>query len=86
MQLIIKNDGLDGGHKKIMEKITINFAFASVCASTNINTGQILSKKNICLKRPGNGFFSIKDFNKLLGKKAKRFIKGNTQIKKKDIT
>jgi N-acetylneuraminate synthase len=77
-----------GGLKKPLkeEKITINFAFASVCASTNINTGQILSKKNICLKRPGNGFFSIKDFNKLLGKKAKRFIKGNTQIKKKDIT
>ena len=38
---------------------------------------------NICLKRPGNGFYSVKDFDKLIGKKVKKFIKKNTQIKKK---
>lgn len=76
-----------GGFKKPLkeEKITINFAFASVCASKNIKAGSILSKKNICLRRPGNGFFKIDDFNKLLGKKVKRFIENNTQIKKNDL-
>ena len=76
-----------GGIKKPLkeEKVTINFAFASVCAAENIKAGQILTKKNICLKRPGNGFFKIKDFNKLLGMRAKRFIECNTQIKKKDL-
>lgn len=74
-----------GGLKKPLkeEKVTINFAFASVCSSIDINPGQKLTKKNICLKRPGNGFYSIRDFNKLLGKKVKRFVKKNTQIKKK---
>ena len=76
-----------GGVKKPLkeEKITINFAFASVCSSTDISPGQVLTEKNICLKRPGNGFYSIKDFNKLLGKKVKKFIKKNTQIKKKNL-
>ena len=76
-----------GGVKKPLkeEKITINFAFASVCSSTDISPGQVLTEKNICLKRHGNGFYSIKDFNKLLGKKVKKFIKKNTQIKKKNL-
>ena len=67
------------------EKVTINFAFASVCSSIDINPGQKLTEKNICLKRPGNGFYSVKDFNRLLGKKVKRFIKKNTQIKKQNL-
>ena len=76
-----------GGIKKPLneEKVTINFAFASVCSVTDIQIGQKLNDKNICLKRPGNGFFSVKDFDKLLGKKVKRFIKKNTQIKKIDL-
>ena len=76
-----------GGVKKPLkeEKITINFAFASVCSSTDISPGQVLTEKNICLKRPGNGFYSIKDFNKLLGKTVKKFIKKNTQIKKENL-
>lgn len=74
-----------GGIKKPLkeEKVTINFAFASVCSSRDIQPGEKLNKTNICLKRPGNGFYSVKDFNKLLGKKVKKFIKNNTQIKKK---
>ncbi len=76
-----------GGVKKPLkeEKITINFAFASVCSSVDISPGQTLSEKNICLKRPGNGFYSVKDFRRLLGKKVKKFIKKNTQIKKENL-
>jgi N-acetylneuraminate synthase len=76
-----------GGIKKPLkeEKVTINFAFASVCASTEIEPGQILTKKNICLKRPGNGYYKINDFIKILGRKTKNLIKKNTQIKRKDL-
>ncbi len=67
------------------ELVTINFAFASVVASINIKKGEILSRDNICLKRPGNGDYKFSDFSKILGKVAKRDIIKNTQINKKDL-
>ena len=67
------------------EKSTANFAFASVSSTKKIFKGQKLSEQNIDLKRPGNGFYGLKDYKKLLGKKVKRDIKKNVQIKKKDI-
>ena len=60
----------------------MNFAFASVVSKTSIKKGAILSRKNICLKRPGNGDFKAKDFTRILGKKIKKNIKENVQIKK----
>ena len=45
------------------ELITMNFAFASVVSKTLIKKGSLLNKKNICLKRPGNGDFLSKDFS-----------------------
>ncbi len=76
-----------GGIKKPLkeESVTISFAFASVCSKVDINVGETLNITNICLKRPGTGYYSINDFDKLLGKKVKRKIKKNTQIKKKDL-
>ena len=50
-----------------------------------IKKGSVLSKKNICLKRPGNGDFATKNFLKLLGKKVNNDIFKNVQIKKKDL-
>jgi len=67
------------------EKVTMNFAFASVVSSEFTNKGTILSKKNICLKRPGNGDFLAKDFKNIIGKKAAINIKKNIQIKKKFV-
>ena len=67
------------------EKVTMNFAFASVVSKTFIKKGSLLNEKNISLKRPGNGDFLAKDFSKLVGKKAKVDIKKNIQIKKKYI-
>ena len=34
------------------EKVTMNFAFASVVAKNHIKKGSLISEKNICLKRP----------------------------------
>ena len=67
------------------EKSTINFAFASLVTTKNINKGEKLTIKNIFPKRPGIGDFKAKDYNKIIGKKAKRFIKANTLLKKRDI-
>ena len=35
------------------EQVTINFAFATVCSIATIKKGEILTKENIWLKRPG---------------------------------
>lgn len=67
------------------EKVTINFAFGSVVSISNIKKGEVFSKKNIWIKRPGTGDFKSDDFYKLLGKKSKKNIKANVQIKKEDL-
>jgi N-acetylneuraminate synthase len=67
------------------EAKTIAFAFQSVVATKDILKGQMLTMDNIFLRRPGNGTFKVKDFKKLLGKKVKKNIKKNYQIKFTDI-
>ncbi len=76
-----------GGNKSLIskEKSTAKFAFASVASKREIFKGEKLSIKNIDLKRPGNGDFSIKDYKRLFGKIAKKNIKKNRQIKFEDI-
>lgn len=64
------------------ELVTMNFAFASVVSKSYIKKGTKLNENNICLKRPGNGDFIVKDFKKLLGRISKIDIKENIQIKK----
>ncbi len=56
------------------EKVTIDFAFASVCAIRNIKKGEILSEENIWVKRPGTGKILAEKFNDVLGKRAVRNI------------
>ncbi len=67
------------------EKIVSKFAFASVVSLKNIKKGEIFSKKNIWVKRPGTGYFKSSDFFRLIGKKAKKNIKKNYQLKKNDV-
>ena len=76
-----------GGNKKPVkeENKTIAFAFQSVVSTKNIIKGEKLTLDNIFLRRPGNGNFKVKDFKMLLGKKVKKNIKKNSQIKSRDI-
>ncbi len=67
------------------EKKTIMFAFQSVVSLKKINAGDALSFNNIGLKRPGTGFFKVKDFQKLIGRRVKKDIKANIQIKRTDL-
>ena len=62
-----------------------NFAYASVVTKKDLAIGEKLNEKNITVKRPGTGHFIANDFFKLIGKKVKKPIKANTQIKKNYI-
>lgn len=76
-----------GGKKEILpdEQPTINFAYASVVSIKNIKKDETLTRENIWVKRPGTGEIMAKEFNKVLGRKAKRNIKKNSQLKWSDI-
>jgi len=76
-----------GGQKSFLkeEQVTRNFAFASVVSTQKILKGEKFSHNNIWVKRPGTGYFSAKDYNYILGKKANKNVKNNYQIKKNDI-
>ena len=63
-----------GGEKKPAkeEQVTIDFAFATVCTINPIRKGELLSKENIWVKRPGTGPILAAEFDKLIGKTATR--------------
>ncbi len=67
------------------EQVTRNFAFSSVISLKEIKKGEKFSKKNLWVKRPGTGHFSSHQLSNLYGKVAKKKIKENTQLKKKDV-
>ncbi len=75
------------GEKNLLkeEQVTRNFAFSSVVSIKEIKKGEKFSLKNLWVKRPGTGFFNSNELNKILGKKAKRNILKNSQIKKNDV-
>jgi len=67
------------------EQVTIDFAFATVCTITTIKKGEIFTKDNIWVKRPGTGEILAENFNSILGKKAMRDIIIDEQLMKLDI-
>lgn len=77
-----------GGGKTILkeEQSTIDFAYACVVSIRDIKKGEIISEKNIWVKRPGTGEIKAKYFTKILGKIARKKIVANTQIKWSDLT
>ncbi len=75
------------GDKNLLkeEQVTRNFAFSSVVSIKEIKKGEKFSLKNLWVKRPGTGYLSSDKLNKIIGKKAKRTILKNYQIKKNDF-
>jgi sialic acid synthase SpsE len=59
-----------GGTKKpaIEEKVTIDFAFATVVTIKDIAKGEKFTKQNIWVKRPGTGDVSAENYNNVIGK------------------
>lgn len=72
-----------GGKKEPLkeEQVTIDFAFATVVAINDIKCGEILTRDNIWVKRPGTGQIKAVDYEKLLGQRACCDISSNTHIR-----
>lgn len=71
-----------GGRKEpaAEEQVTIDFAFATVCSIAPIAKGDIITKDNIWVKRPGTGKIPAEAFESLLGKRAARDIAHDEQL------
>lgn len=67
------------------EQVTIDFAFATVCSIKPIAAGEVFTKENIWVKRPGTGKILAEHFNDILGKKATRAIGNDEQLVWNDI-
>jgi sialic acid synthase SpsE len=67
------------------EQVTIDFAFATVCSIAPVKKGEVFTKENIWVKRPGTGKIPAEKFNGLLGKTAARDIDNDEQLDYSDF-
>jgi sialic acid synthase SpsE len=76
-----------GGDKKNLpqEQVTMDFAFATVVSLRAIAKGELFSRENIWVKRPGTGEILAEYYEDILGKTAKIFIPADTHLKKEMI-
>ncbi|OMH30017.1 N-acetylneuraminate synthase family protein [Motiliproteus sp. MSK22-1] len=76
-----------GGRKTLLdeEQVTRDFANASVVTIRSVKKGEVLSKDNLWVKRPGTGEFSAECFASLLGHKASRDIAEDKQLSVSDV-
>ncbi|MBQ8819816.1 N-acetylneuraminate synthase [Campylobacter sp.] len=76
-----------GGKKEAAkeEQVTIDFAFATVVSIKDIKKGDIFTKDNLWVKRPGTGEILAQSYNEILGKEATRDIPFDTHLSWKDI-
>ncbi len=72
----------NGGNKTILseEQPTINFAYASIVSIQNIQKGELFTKDNIWVKRPGTGEIKAENYEKILNQKATIDIKKDSQL------
>ena len=76
-----------GGQKGPVEeeKPTIDFAYASVVTIKEVKKGEIFSKHNLWVKRPGTGPLYARDFENIIGKRACDNIKNDHHLKPEEI-
>ena len=67
------------------ERVTEDFAYASVVSIRDIKEGEKLSQDNIWVKRPSGGDFPAYRFEELIGRVAIRDISSNRQLKETDL-
>ncbi|WP_418636172.1 N-acetylneuraminate synthase family protein [Winogradskyella sp.] len=67
------------------EKVTIDFAFATVCTVKKVVKGEKLTEENIWVKRPGTGKILAEDYNNVLGKTVLRDIEEGEHLDYKDF-
>lgn len=62
------------------EKPTIDFAYASVVSIKVIKKGEVFTRENIWVKRPGTGEIKAEKYESILGRKALTEIENDQQI------
>lgn len=84
-ELIIASEEIHlmrGGEKAAIEEeqVTVDFAFATVCSIKPIKKGELFTKENIWVKRPGTGEIPAEFYNNILGKRANCDIENDVQL------
>lgn len=67
------------------EQVTMDFAFATVRTIQPVKKGEIFTKDNLWVKRPGSGEISAENYEDILGKQANKDIPKKRQLKFDDI-
>ena len=73
---------MKGGKKEALkeEKVTIDFAYATIVSIKPIKKGEIFTKDNIWVKRPGNVGILAEHYNEIIGKESTVDIDIDTHI------
>lgn len=77
---------MSGGRKEPAkeEQVTIDFAFATVVTIKEVKEGELFTKENIWVKRPGTGEVLAEKYADILGKPAKRSLAKDQHVKFSD--
>lgn len=67
------------------EQPTIRFAYACVVSIKEISEGEVLTRNHIWVKRPGTGEIKAEHFDGVLGRKVKRSIPKDSQLRWEDL-
>lgn len=67
------------------EQVTIDFAFATICTIQPVKKGEVFTKENIWVKRPGKGGILADEYNNVLGLIASKDIEEDMQVTWNDI-
>jgi len=77
------HQALRGGKNILKEEHpTIKFAYACVVTTKDIKKGEYFTKENIWVKRPGTGEMKAEEYYNVLGKRSKKNIGKNIQLKR----
>lgn len=71
-----------GGEKTPLEeeKVTIDFAYATVVTIKPVVKGEVFTEQNIWVKRPGTGKILAENYRSIIGKKAACDIENDTHL------
>jgi N-acetylneuraminate synthase len=67
------------------ERVTMDFAFATVVSIAPIKAGELFSRSNLWVKRPGTGAIPAERFEEILGKRSTRDLPVDTHLSLDDI-
>lgn len=76
-----------GGNKvpTVEEQVTMDFAFATVVTIARVRAGDIYTKDNVWVKRPGTGELPAARYEEVLGRRAMRDLDSDTHLSVADV-